>query len=115
MNIFEEIKTILAEILDMEDREITQESYLLRELGAESIDLIELAAALSVRFRIEVNEADIFLQGIRNGPQGESVPFLTAERIMEIAADGEGGPVVKVKDLVSYVAWRLKEESHVAS
>ena len=66
MNIYKEIQSILMELLDREEGEITEESYLVRELGAESIDLLELAAALNVRFRIEVNEDDIFLQGMQH-------------------------------------------------
>ncbi len=122
MDIFTEIKAILREILDVEDRAITPESYLIRELGVESIDLLELASAVSARFKIEVEEADIFLQGIGlqgiglqgvglQGVGGElkagEIPFLTVERLGEIVADIPGGPVIKVKDLVSYVAWQL--------
>ena len=111
MDIFEEIKNILTEILDLEGQAVTPESCLIRELGAESIDLLELAAALSARFRIEVNEKDIYLRGNGNRLQRAgkaSFPFLTDERLMEIAAT-PGGPVLKVKDLASYVAWQLKK------
>ena len=112
MDIFTEIKSILMEILDLEGQAITPESLLMQELGAESIDLLELAAALNARFKIEVREEDIFLRntGVRSG---ESIPFLTAERLRELAADHAdsqaGGPAVRVKDLVSYVAWQQKK------
>jgi acyl carrier protein len=107
MDIFSEIKKILMEILDLEERDITAESYLVRELGAESIDLLELAAALNAKFKVAVHEDDIFLKGMRLN--AEAIPFLTEQRAREIAADLEGGPVVKVKDLVSYVVWQLLE------
>lgn len=116
MNVFEEIRRILAEILDVEEKAVTPESYLSMELGAESIDLIELAAALNQRFRIEVTEEYIFLKNIRHYPWKaekqeerslqEVFPFLTAERLREIAAN-PGGPVLKVQDLVSYVTWQM--------
>ncbi len=109
MNIFDEIKQIIGEILDLEAQAITPESYLIRELGAESIDLLELAAALQVAFRIEVNEADLFLQGARASLLPAEAPFLTRARLAEIAADLAGGPVIKVKDLVSYVDWKLNK------
>jgi acyl carrier protein len=79
MDIFAEIKKILMEILDLEGQSVTPESLLMQELGAESIDLLELAAALNARFKIEVREEDIF-------------PAQTE------------GPAVKVIDLVNYVA-----------
>jgi acyl carrier protein len=117
MDIFTEINKILMEILDLEGQAVTPESLLVQELGVESIDLLELAAALNARFKIEVREEDIFLSGIRVRQQ-ESYPFLTEQRFREIAAEhknGEaGGPAVKVKDLVSYVLWQQKKtEAHV--
>jgi acyl carrier protein len=113
MDIFTEIKKILMEILDLEGQTVTPESLLMQELGVESIDLLELAAALNARFKIEIREEDIFLQDIGTR-LGESYPFLTEQRLREIAADHNDGPAVKVKDLVSYVAWQQKEaENHV--
>ena len=116
MDIFGEIKNILADILDLDGQTVTPESRLTQELGVESIDLLELAAALNARFKVEVREEDIFLQGF-NARSAESYPFLAAQRLREIAAeqkDGAAGPVVKVKDLVSYVAWQqAKAGTHV--
>ena len=109
MDVFSEIKKILMEILDLEGREITPESYLMRDLGAESIDLLELSAALNEIFKIEVREEDIFLKGTRSRLRTEEIPFLTEQRAGEIAADLECAPVVKVKDIVSYVTWQLLE------
>jgi acyl carrier protein len=115
MGVFEEIRTFLTEILDVEESRVTPESYLIRDLGAESIDLMELAMALAEKFQVEVREEDIFLRDISNRfREGEEeiwadrFPFLTAGRLREIAADPSGGPILKVKDLVTYVTWQLK-------
>ena len=121
MDILKDIKEILTEILDIEDQEITPETYLIRDLDAESIDLLELAVALNSRFEIEVNDDQIFLKQLRlhmmdGEEQGEEIvkylldkfPFLTTQRVEEIIGDLEGGPVLKVKDLISYVAWISK-------
>jgi acyl carrier protein len=112
MDIFTEIKEILLEILDLEGQAVTTESLLMQELGVESIDLLELAAALNARFKIEVREEDIFLADIRGRSQ-ESYPFLTRQRFSEIAAEHKdgtaGSPALRVKDLVSYVAWQQRE------
>ncbi len=103
MDIFCEIRKILGDILDIDEQAVTEETYLIRDLGAESIDLLEIAAAFRTRFGIDVNEADIFLPVL---PAPESAPFLPTERIAEITADTAAGFVVKVKDLESYVAWQ---------
>ncbi len=116
MNILEKITEILAEILDIENHNISPETYVIRELGAESIDLLELAVALNSRFKIDVNDDEIFLRKLRQyiteaGQQdndilqylAEKLPFLIRERLEEIMADIENGPTLKVKDLISYV------------
>ncbi|MCX5826645.1 MAG: phosphopantetheine-binding protein [Deltaproteobacteria bacterium] len=121
MDILAESTKILADILDIEGREITPETYLIRELGAESIDLLELSVAINSRFNIEVNDDELFLRTLRLhlrtaagegrdavGYLAEKYPALTVVRIAEILADMGGGPVLRVKDILSYVAWHGK-------
>jgi acyl carrier protein len=115
-----EIKTSLGEILDVEAGEITPETYVVRDLGAESIDLLELSVALNSRFRVEVNEDEVFLRALRvflnEAKENEQdpldylqrkYPFLGKGRVGELLVDIDGGPVLKVKDLIAYVSWRL--------
>ena len=117
-----EIKTSLGEILDVEAGEITPETYVVRDLGAESIDLLELSVALNSRFRVEVNEDEVFLRTLRvflnEAKENEQdpldylqrkYPFLGEGRVGELLVDIDGGPVLKVKDLIAYVSWRLGE------
>ena len=65
MEILDGVKEILADILDIEEQEISAETYIVRELGAESIDLLELAISLNVRFKVEVNDGELFLARLR--------------------------------------------------
>ncbi|MEA1936005.1 MAG: phosphopantetheine-binding protein [Thermodesulfobacteriota bacterium] len=121
MDILEQIKEILIEILDIEGQEITPETYVIRELDAESIDLLEMAVALNSRFNIEMKDDELFLRTFRfymteAEEQGRDIvqylvykfPFLTEKRVEEIISDLEGGTTLKVKDLISYVSWRYK-------
>lgn len=120
MDTLSEITKSLGEILDIEIEEITPEAYVVRDLGAESIDLLELSVALNARFKVEVNEDEVFLRTFRvflnkatedrKNPADylqAKFPFLGAGRIGEILSDLDGGPVLKVKDLTAYVSWRL--------
>ncbi len=119
MDILEEITEILAEILDIENHNISPETYLIRELGAESIDLLELAVAINSGFNIDVNDDEIFLRKLRQYVTEakqqnndllrylvEKLPFLSRKRLENIIADLEGGPTLKVKDLISYIEWQ---------
>jgi acyl carrier protein len=119
MSLLNKIQDILVDILDVESEDIGAETYLIRDLDAESIDLLELAVALNAAFNIDVKDDDIFFRNFRpyvNEAREkdidipaylmEKLPFLTHERVDEILSDLEGGPVLKVKDLIRYVEWR---------
>jgi len=119
MDVFAELKKILAELLDIEDREITPETLLIQDLGAESIDLLELAVTVNSRFKIAVRDDEIFLTRFRlysteAKQEGKDTvhyiagkyPFLGEDRIAEIMAHIKEGPQLKIKDLISYVAYR---------
>ena len=123
MNVFDKLKEVLMEILDIEDRKIGPETYIIRELDAESIDLLELAVAIGSEFDIEVNDDEIFMKELRpfvseSEETGEALvqhlvekyPFISNERAKEIISDLDDGPVLKVKDLAGYVAWICENE-----
>jgi acyl carrier protein len=122
MDILGEIKKILSEILDIEDRNITPETYMIRDLAAESIDLLELAVSLNSTFNAEIVDDEIYLRTFRlhmmdaeqRGDDtvrylSEKFPFLNESRVTEIMKDLQAGPTLKVKDLVSYISWQYRE------
>ncbi len=121
MDIFAELKRIIEELLDLEDREITPETLLVQDLGAESIDLLELAVTINSRFKIAVKDDEIFLTRFRlysteAKQQGKDTahyiavryPFLDEKRIAEIMAHIKEGPQLRIRDLISYVTYRLQ-------
>ena len=111
----------MGELLDLEADDIGPESYLVRDLGVESIDFLELAVALNDRFQVPVHDDTLFLRNLRLhlAEAGESglatmtylaghYDFLSLERLRELVADLDGGPVLKVKDVVSYIQRQLQ-------
>jgi acyl carrier protein len=122
MNIFERVKQIVADILDIEEEEILSQTYLIRDLGAESIDLLELAVSLNAGFQIEIKDDDIFLRKLRRYLEeakekgldqqaylADQYPFLSDARIGEILKALKGGPVLTIEDLVSYISYHQKK------
>ena len=117
MNHFETITEILGEILDLDPAAITPETYVIRDLQAESIDLLEIGVAMQHRLDIEVDDDTVFLKNMRTvlaqaakagtGPlealRGE-YPHLDDARLQAILADRDGGPVLKVRDLEAYAS-----------
>lgn len=124
-NHLSDIHKILVDILDLEeDRAITGETYLIRDLGAESIDLLEIAVALNNKLNLDIIDEAIFLRRLRDyiaeaedrniGPEKHlhrKFPFLDMNRIKEILADLERGPVLKVKDMIAYIEWKQKHDA----
>jgi acyl carrier protein len=121
MDTFAEIKKILVELLDLEGGEIMPETFLIKELGAESIDLLELAVAINSRFKIAVRDEAIFLTRFRlhiteATQQGKEIvsylagkyPHLTEDRITKIVAHVGEGPQLQIKDLISYITCQLQ-------
>lgn len=114
------ISEILGDLLDLDPEEISPENYLIRELSAESIDLLEIAVTFNSEFGIDVDDDAIFLKNLRvhleeakeqaQDPAEHlcrTYPFLPGERAAEILGDVKDGPVLKVKDLSAYVNFKL--------
>lgn len=55
---FEKIKGIIAEQLGLDASEITMESSFVDDLGADSLDIVELIMALEEEFDIEFPDED---------------------------------------------------------
>lgn len=58
MTDWEKIRQIIAEQFVIEEEEITEETELEKDLGAESIDLYELVVAIETEFGLEPEEDD---------------------------------------------------------
>ncbi|MFL0249886.1 acyl carrier protein [Clostridium neuense] len=56
--IFEKVKGIIAEQLGLEKDEITMDSSFVDDLGADSLDIVELIMALEEEFDIEIPDED---------------------------------------------------------
>lgn len=52
--VFEKIKTILAEQLDVDEDNITAESLIVEDLGADSLDAIDIVMSVEDEFGLEV-------------------------------------------------------------
>jgi acyl carrier protein len=56
--IFEKIKKIIVEQLGVEEDEITIESAIIDDLGADSLDIVELIMAIEEEFDIEIPDSE---------------------------------------------------------
>ena len=54
---FEKIKKIVVEQLGVDEDEVTMEASFIDDLGADSLDIVELIMALEEEFEIEIPDA----------------------------------------------------------
>lgn len=57
--VFEKIKVILSQQLDVEEDQITMETNIEDDLGADSLDMVDLLMSIEDEFDIEVPDEDI--------------------------------------------------------
>lgn len=57
--VFEKIKEILAEGLGLDFNEITLDSNIIEDLGADSLDMVEIVMAIEDEFSIDIQDEDI--------------------------------------------------------
>lgn len=56
--IFKKVKNIISEQLGIDAEEITMESSFIDDLGADSLDVVELIMALETEFDLEIPDED---------------------------------------------------------
>jgi acyl carrier protein len=58
MAVAEKVKSIIAENLDVDEQEITPDASFTEDLGADSLDIVELVMAFEEAFSIEIPDED---------------------------------------------------------
>lgn len=56
---FDKIKSILAEQLDADQDEMTMETNIAKDLGADSLDVVELLMSIEDEFNVEIPDEEI--------------------------------------------------------
>lgn len=72
---FEEVKAVIAEELEVEETQIQMESLIVDDLGADSLDVVELIMRLEEKFDVEIPDEDAEkIQTV-----GDAVNFITTK------------------------------------
>lgn len=59
MDIFEQVKKILCDQLDLDEEQVTEDSEVIDNLGADSLDIVDLVMTLEEEFDTEIPDEDI--------------------------------------------------------
>lgn len=58
MDIFSKVKDIVVEQLGVDEEEVTEQASFVDDLGADSLDIVELVMALEEEFDVEIPDED---------------------------------------------------------
>ena len=67
--VFEKVKETLVEALGLDEEEVTPEATLTGDLGAESIDFLDIVFRLEKAFNIKIPRGELFPDNIVNNPE----------------------------------------------
>jgi acyl carrier protein len=120
--VFEKVKETLVDALGVDDEEVTAEATLTGDLGAESIDFLDIVFRLEKTFNIKIPRGELFPDGIFNNPEFVKDGRLTASGLAQLKTsmphvdftEFEQDPDInkmaslfKVQTIVSYVKTKV--------
>lgn len=123
-DIFKNIQAILVDALAVDEDEVQPTSILTKDLGAESIDFLDIVFKLEQAFGIKIQQGELFPEGVaqdakfvRDGkvtPEGIAalkarlphVNFTTFEADPQV---GKVGELFTVETLIRFVEGKLKK------
>jgi acyl carrier protein len=120
--VFEKVRNCLVDALGVDDDEVTPEATMVGDLGAESIDFLDIVFRLEKTFNIKIPRGELFpedilsnAQYVRDGkviPEGleqlkKRMPFVDLTKFEADPRVTNFGNLLTVQDLVNYVQSKL--------
>jgi acyl carrier protein len=82
--VFGKVKEVLVDALGVDDEEITEDATLTGDLGAESIDFLDIVFRLEKTFSIKIPRGELFPDDILNNPEYVEAGRMTPKGIETI-------------------------------
>jgi acyl carrier protein len=117
--VFEKVKNALVDALSVDDDEVTPEATMVGDLGAESIDFLDIVFKLEKEFDIQIPRDELFpddiltnAEYVQDGkvtPAGvemlkQRMPFADLSKFEQNPQVQDFGNLLTVKDLCNYVS-----------
>jgi len=125
-DVFAKVKETLVEALGVDDDEVVPEATLTGDLGAESIDFLDIVFRLEKAFNIKIPRGELFPDNVLNNPEFVQDGKLTQHGLEQLKqrmphADfsefeqdpdvNKLGELFKVQTIVNYVTKKVNESS----
>jgi acyl carrier protein len=116
--LFAKVRTALVDALGVDDEEVTPEATLVGDLGAESIDFLDIVFRLEKSFNIKIPRGELFPEDILTNSEyvqngrvtadgvaqlKQRMPFADLSKFEANPAVQEFGNLLTVQDMVRYV------------
>ena len=117
--VFDKVKEALVDALGVDDDEVTEEATMVGDLGAESIDFLDIVFKLEKAFSISIPRDELFPDDILTNAEyvadgkvttdgiaklKERMPFADLSKFETNPLVQDFGNLLTVKDLCNYVA-----------
>lgn len=121
-DIFEKVQEVLVDALGVDDDEVTPEARLTKDLGAESIDFLDIAFKLEQAFGFKIPQGEMFPDSVAQDPAYVQDGKVTPTGLVELKRKmphfdfsnfekdpqlGQIGNVFTVDGIVNYVERKL--------
>ena len=121
--VFEKVRGVLVDALGVDDDEVTPEARLVGDLGAESIDFLDIVFRLEKAFGIKIDQAELFPEAVLSDPQyvtdgkvtdkgmeelRKRLPHMNLDAFNASRKVDEFSNVFTVADIVKFVQTKLK-------
>lgn len=125
--IFTKVQEVLEDALGVDDDEVTPQATLVGDLGAESIDFLDIAFKIEQTFGFKIPQGEMFPEGVAQDERFVQDGKVTDEGIAELEAKmphfdftnfkanpqlAKIGNVFTVNGLVNYVERKLGETAN---
>ena len=67
--VFQKIRTVLMDALAVDEDEVTMDAVLTKDLGAESIDFLDIVFKLEQAFGIKISQGELFPDNVAQDPE----------------------------------------------
>ncbi|MEM0983466.1 MAG: acyl carrier protein [Planctomycetota bacterium] len=67
--IFEKVQGVIVEALAVDEDEVTMGATIFEDLGAESIDILDISFQLEQAFGFKIQQGEMFPEGVMNDPE----------------------------------------------
>jgi len=121
--IFENIQAVLVEALGVDEEDVTQEATLVGDLGAESIDFLDIVFRMEKAFDIKIPRGELFPEDVLTNPDyvqdgkvteagleelKKRMPFADLEKFAENPVVQDFGNLLTVADMCRFIESKVE-------